>query len=95
MYNTTIESMDKNFGLKNYSRGENARMITIGELDIYFSYDTVIAFCKNYGDLIITKNVWGTITGRHLNDINNDKSLRIPYGEFKTELKKLLNGLKL
>lgn len=41
----------------------------------YFSYETLIAFRKN-GEFHIRKNEWGTTTGKHLNWINPDKSIR-------------------
>ena len=95
MYNQTLESMSKNFSSDNYGRDNNARMFSIGELDIYFSYDTVVAFRKNYGDLKIIKNYWGTTTGGHLNAIDEDKSIRMSNDDFNQALKELLTDLKL
>ena len=55
----------------------------------YFSYSTLIAF-KSYktGNLYIIKNYWGTTTGKHLNWINPDKSIRLDEKEFNKALKK-------
>ena len=42
----------------------------------FFSYKTLIAVRIN-GKLLIRKNDWKTTTGKHLNEINTDKSLRV------------------
>lgn len=41
----------------------------------WFSYDTMVAF-RIDGEFHIIKNYWGTTTGKHLNWINKDKSIR-------------------
>lgn len=41
----------------------------------YYSYNTLIAF-KIGGEFHIIQNYWGTTTGKHLNWINKDKSIR-------------------
>jgi len=51
----------------------------------YFSYDTCIAF-RGHGQFIIRENEWGPTTGKHLNFINTDKSLRISSSKFKSIL---------
>jgi len=64
----------------------------INNNDYYFSYDTLIAVRTSDGKLIIRQNDWGTTTGKHLNWINEDKSIRLTEDEFNEELKKnLLN----
>lgn len=78
-----------NYGDYSSSNYGSSRAVTIGDLDLYFSYDTVIAF-QNHGDLVITKNQWSTTTGRHLNCINRDKKIRVPYEDFKKKLNDVL-----
>lgn len=52
----------------------------------YFSYETCIAFrTPDYG-LIIRENDWGPTTGKHLNYIDPDKSIRISGEDFETML---------
>tara|TARA_R100000008_G_C3556847_1_gene153725 strand:+ start:895 stop:1170 length:276 start_codon:yes stop_codon:yes gene_type:complete len=51
----------------------------------YFSYDTLVAFTGNDG-LVIRKNVWGTTTGKHLNWISSDKSIRVDEETFNKKL---------
>jgi hypothetical protein len=72
-----------NYSSNNY--GVNAQSIEIGKLKLYFSYKTIIAFRDN-GELTIIKNSWGQTTGKHLNAINSDKSLRIDRSTFDQKL---------
>jgi len=41
----------------------------------WFSYETLVAF-RIKGEFHILKNYWGTVTGKHLNWIDSDKSIR-------------------
>lgn len=59
----------------------NFTVVSIGEVDYYFSYKTIIAFRK-HGNLIISENIWSTTTGKHLNYISRDHSIRITNLEF-------------
>ena len=54
----------------------------------YFSYDTLVAFYDDNG-LCIRENVWGTTTGKHLNWINKDKSIRVDSKTFEARLQRL------
>lgn len=63
----------------------NFNELQLGEITIWFSYSTPIAF-KKYGKLVIRKNDWSTTTGKHLNLINTDKSIRIDGAEFEKRL---------
>lgn len=70
----------------------NFNQVNIGNnLTIYFSYETPIAFYDN-GKLIISENIWSSTTGKHLNDINRDKSIRINNTEFNERFKMFLNS---
>ena len=46
-------------------------------------------------ELVISENVWGTTTGKHLNWINEDKTKRIPNKEFEQKLSKILTKFDL
>ena len=65
----------------------NFHKIIIDSLTIWFSYETPVAFCHDDGILAISKNIWSVTTGRHLNSINDDKSIRIGNTEFMELLK--------
>lgn len=62
--------------------------IEVNNAYIYFSYKTVIAIMTN-GKLYITENVWGRTTGKHLNSINDDKSIRLDADKFREITKKI------
>lgn len=72
----------------------NNTLVTIGDLNLYFSYETLIAF-RIENDLVIRKNDWSIQTGKHLNSINPDKSIRIDGSEFEEQLKAVLESHEL
>jgi len=75
--------------------GVNALCVEIGNLELFFSYKTVVAYRTIEDGVVICENVWGTTTGKHLNWICRDKSRRLPYAEFEKRLSKLLKKHKL
>lgn len=73
-----------NYSSNNY--GANTLSVSINSVGtFYFSYSTCVAF-RARGDLVISENVWGVTTGKHLNWINPDHKKRIPYEEFEKRL---------
>ena len=69
----------------------NDIMVSIGRLDLFFSYETIVAFRDD--ELSCCRvNSWGPTTGKHLNAIQPDKSERVPGEQFE---KMLANNLKL
>lgn len=72
------------------SRNTKQIDVQVGSLVFNFSYETVIAFYSPLSGFVISENVWSTTTGRHLNEIHPDKSLRIPNDEFEKKLKETL-----
>lgn len=54
----------------------------------WFSYDTVVAFNAG-GEFHIVKNLWGPTTGKHLNWINSDKTIREDYDTFMQNYERL------
>ena len=90
--NITISSYGE-YSSGNY--GVNAMRIGVGGLVLYFSYKTVVAYRTISEGLVICENVWGTTTGKHLNWINRDKSIRISMADFEKKLHKLLKKHKL
>jgi len=69
--------------------------VTLGDLTVYFSYSTPIAFYYpiNGEWQHIRKNDWRNTTGKHLNAINPDKTKRIDGEEFERRLEKVLEGI--
>ena len=52
------------------TQDRNFTVINVGKLTMWFSYETLIAFRVAGGETRIIQNYWGTITGRHLNDVS-------------------------
>ena len=76
--------------VNHYSTGCNAVMVEIGRLTLYFSYQTVVAF-KSEDKLVVSENVWGKTTARHINSIDGgNKAHRLDRASFKAALEKLL-----
>lgn len=50
--------------------------------DLYFSYETLIAYYNREKELRICENVWSMTTAKHLYKINSNKSLRMDHAEF-------------
>lgn len=68
----------------------NLIKFSLGNLDIYFSYSTAVAFEDSQANLVISQNKWSTTTGKHLSYISKDVSDRIPYEQFTKELEKAI-----
>jgi hypothetical protein len=81
------------YSSKNY--GANAMLFTAGNLTVYFSYRTPVAFMYPGKGLTIRANEWGSTTGKHLNWIDPDKSKRIPGPEFEEKLQAILKEKNL
>lgn len=70
--------------------GAHSLAIAIGEVTLFFSYDTVIGFIAYpYGE-VISENVWTVTTGKHLNWLQPDKSRRVSNEEFEEKLTQVL-----
>lgn len=54
----------------------NFSRVRVGDMDLWFSYETCIAFHGPEGDLVVHENVWGPTTGKHLNYIDDGKNNR-------------------
>ena len=70
--------------------GAHTQQVDIGNLRLWFSYDTVVAFHDNDGRKVC-ENCWQQTTGKHLNWIDGgDKKSRLPYDEFNELLNEAL-----
>lgn len=80
----------KNYG--NYSSGNygaHSLCFNVNGNDFYFSYEKLIAF-EIKGEFHIIQNYWGNTTGKHLNWINPDKSIRETEKEFNNNYNRLM-----
>ena len=67
----------------------NFNELVIDNVSIWFSYQNPVAI---YSDrLYISKNIWSSTTGNHLNIINLDKSLRVDHAEVLEAIRKAVN----
>ena len=81
--------------VRSYCEGSgNNTLVEIGDLSLYFSYDTIIGFSSPKGSET-RQNDWSTTTGKHLNAITPDKTLRIDGVKFEKKLIEVLKFHKL
>lgn len=77
-----------NYGqYSNDNYGAHTRKIEMGTIELYYSYETIVAYCDAQDGLICTVNQWGVTTGKHLNWIQPDKKSRLPADKFNEMLK--------
>lgn len=72
----------------------NKNLVTIGNLKLWFSYETIVAFNLG-GKLCCRVNDWGPTTGKLINEIEPDKKRRWKSKEFELELKETLKIFNL
>ena len=81
-------------GYANYSSdnyGAHAQRVDIGDLSLWFSYNTIVAFCEPGKLNRMSENVWGTTTGKHINAIDGgNKKDRLKHNVFSDELQEML-----
>lgn len=72
----------------------NKNTVSIGNLRLWFSYKTIVAFSGKNG-FYCRVNVWGKTTGKLLNEIEPDHNKRIEQEEFNKKLSEcfMLHGL--
>ena len=90
----TISSYGK-YDSDNY--GAHSLRVSIGGLDVYFSYSTPVAFRAPGQLLIVRENEWGPTTGKHLNWIDGGdktaKKARLPGREFEEHLRAMVEEI--
>ena len=63
--------------------GMNTIRLDLSSLTLYYSYKTIVAYYDHQDGLVISDNVWSSTTGKHLNWINEDKSIRLDFDQFQ------------
>ena len=87
----TINSLPKIGSYGNYSSsnyGVHTKYIDLKNITLYYSYETIVAYEDIQDGLIVHKNIWGVTTGKHLNWINDDHSIRLDSADFDEMLVK-------
>lgn len=69
--------------------GVHTLKVSLGNIILYYSYDTIVAYEDLEDRLVICENVWTRTTGKHLNMISQNK-VRTPYHIFKKKLEAAL-----
>ena len=64
----------------------NFTLLTLGNIAIWYSYKTPIAFQEGEQPLCSRVNDWSNTTGKHLNYIDADKSIRVSGEDFDRNL---------
>ena len=81
-------------------KGINFHLALIGEVSIFFSYETPVAFSAPVTGYkwVVRENDWGATTGRYLNEIDTGskeaKAARLPSTEFERRLDIVLQPLE-
>jgi len=68
---------------------------TKGDTQLYFSYETLVAFKVAGYHLVCIQNYWGPTTGKHLNWIENYKDHRYDCDAFEMLAKQYLEPLEV
>ena len=72
-------------GFYNENTAKNAPYVEVNGVTFYLSYETVVAVSYGLG-LKVIKNYWGPTTGKHLNWISTDHSIRLDDADFQKEV---------
>lgn len=77
--------------------GAHTLRVDVGELTLWFSYQTVVAFRTWGKKMRVSKNLWGPTTGKHLSWIDGGdqwaKKERLEREEFEKQLAETLKEL--
>ena len=70
--------------------GSHTLKVDMGNFNLYYSYETIVAYSDVKDGLVCIENSWDTTTGKHLNWIEPNKKLRKSGEEFDAMLKEML-----
>jgi hypothetical protein len=88
---TTIPKISGYGDYSSENYGLNSLKVVFENFTLFYSYATIIAYRDGDDGLVIRENDWNPTTGKHLNWINYDKSIRIDGDLFEQKLKDMLN----
>ena len=74
----------------NDNYGKHSLKVDLGEIEFYYSYETIVAFATPETGLVVFENIWGTTPGKRLNWINPDHKCRESYQAFEIILKEAI-----
>lgn len=70
----------------------NFHKVSIGDVELYFSYETIVGFYTMGSGFVVSENVWSNTTGKHLTKLCEKKS-RIPHADFLKKLAVALHSM--
>lgn len=70
----------------------NKNLVVIGDLAVWFSYQTPVAF-KYKGVFMCRQNDWSRTTGKLLNELEPDKTARVDGALFENHLNNIVGAL--
>lgn len=77
-----------NYGkYSNDNYGAHTLKIETDGIELWYSYETIVAYRDFEDGLVVTQNRWGVTTGKHLNFIHEDKKRRKDADTFEKMLK--------
>ena len=71
----------------NSNYGAHTLKVDLGDIEFYYSYETIVAYADTKDHLVCCENVWTNTTGKHLNWIMPDKKSRTKSDKFQEMLK--------
>ena len=76
----------------NYSGnyGVHALKVNMGIFELYYSYETIVAFYDPKFGLVVSENIFSNTTGKHINAIEPNKKERLNREEFEHKLNAML-----
>jgi hypothetical protein len=79
------------------SMNDNLTRVDVGDLTLWFSYETPVAYLAPGEERQVSENVWSATTSRHLNDIDGGtkeaKARRVPHTLFTHRLGVLMDSI--
>jgi hypothetical protein len=73
----------------------NFTRVDVGPITFWFSYRTCIAFHVDGAALVIRQNDWRQTTGKHLNAVDPDHSIRVSGEEFQARFAEVRFGTSI
>lgn len=67
----------------------NFHRVFVNDFCFWFSYETIVAYKSPNGQTVCSENKWTMTTGKHIDEIEPDKSKRLSAKQFEDAVEKL------
>lgn len=71
----------------------NVTLVTLGDIDLLFSYETIVAFRTYDTGWVRSENVWSRTTGKHLGQHVPASALTIHHDQFTDMVNRLTGAI--